>query len=117
MFDQGHIDSLQDPRYTENNKHLLNHINVHAKRNEVAIMITNERNLYRKSSIYKKAYNPESGDFTCKICSKKYLYRQSLQVHIKEHQPNRVFRFNCELCIFNTDHKGHFTRHIKSHSF
>ena len=24
MFEQNHIDALQDPRYTENNKHLLN---------------------------------------------------------------------------------------------
>jgi KRAB domain-containing zinc finger protein len=99
----------------DNNKHLLDHIEVHAKRNEVATIITNQRTLYRKSSIYKKAYNPESGDFTCAICSKKYLYRQSLQVHIKEHLPNRLFRFNCELCDFKTDHKAHFGRHTKSH--
>ncbi len=99
----------------DNRHHLLNHIEVHAKRDETALMITNERPLYRKSSFYQRVYNPDTGSFTCDICSKKYQYRQSLQVHMKEHQKNRIFKFNCDVCDLKTDHKAYFGRHIKSH--
>lgn len=100
----------------DNNHHLLDHLGVHAKRNENASIITNKRTLYRKSSIYQRVYNPDTGDFTCDICSKKYQYRQSLQVHMKEHQKNRVFKFHCKLCDFKSDHKAHYGRHTKSHT-
>jgi len=99
----------------DNNRHILDHLDVHAKRNEVASIITNERTLYRKSSFYQRVYNQDSGTFSCNICSKKYQYRQSLQVHMKEHKMDRVFKFNCELCSFKTDHKAQFGRHLKSH--
>jgi uncharacterized Zn-finger protein len=99
----------------DNNRHLLDHIEVHARRNQVAMIITNQRTLYRKSNVYKKVYAQDNDNFICTICSKKYMYRQSLQVHMKEHQDNRVFRFNCKECNFKSDHKGHFGRHTKSH--
>ena len=101
--------------YTHDNiSHLKSHQIVHLKRNEDCKIIINERKLYRKKSKYISMFKEESGSFYCPICDKKYLYRQSLQVHLKTHETNRTFRFNCCFCDFKTDHKAHFGRHIEN---
>ena len=38
-----------------------------------------------------------------------------MQVHLKTHDVERVFKFMCELCDFKCDHKSQFNRHKKSH--
>ena len=100
----------------DNIYHLKSHQNAHLKKNEQAEIITNVRKLYRKDSYYATLYKEKSDTFNCPICDKAYLYRQSLQVHIKTHNPNREYRFNCCFCDLKTDHKGHFLRHINSNN-
>ncbi len=99
--------------YSQDNiSNLIRHQNMHIKRNEYVNIVTNDRRLYRKKSKYISMFKEETNDFSCPICQKTYLYRQSLKVHIKTHETNRTFKYNCCYCEFKTDHKGHFGRHI-----
>ncbi len=98
--------------YSHDNKyHLYSHINTH----ENATIITNERKLHRQPSKYKQIYSEKDKQFTCPICDKKYNYRQSMQVHLKTHDNERVLKFVCSECDFKCDHKGQYKRHLKSH--
>ncbi len=99
----------------DNIHHLYSHINAHNKKNEHAEIITNDRDLGRKPNKYKKMYDDKDKTFSCPICSKKYYYRQSIQVHMKTHETTRVFKFSCDSCDFKCDHKAQFGRHLKSH--
>jgi KRAB domain-containing zinc finger protein len=98
---------------SDNIHHLYSHINTH----EEATIITNERKLYRKPNKHRKSKINENDKniFSCPICDKKYNYKQSMQVHLKTHDVERVFKFMCELCDFKCDHKAQFNRHKKSH--
>jgi KRAB domain-containing zinc finger protein len=98
----------------DNISHLVRHQLMHAKKNEYINIITNVRKLYRQQSKYISMYKEKSNSFYCPECNKRYLYRQSLQVHIKTHEENRIFRFNCCNCDFKSDHKAHFGRHIEN---
>ena len=108
--------------YSSDNNHLLySHMNLH-KNEENANIITNNRQLTprpikykQRYSKYRELFNAEDNTFSCNICNKKYNYRQSIQVHMKIHDKERVFKFSCIKCDFTTDHKGYFKRHTNSH--
>jgi hypothetical protein len=100
----------------DNIYHLYSHKNTHKDDNESKFeIITNERTLYRQPSKYRKLYSTEEKNFSCPTCDKKYNSRQSIQVHMKTHDKDRIFKFSCTECDFKCDHKAQFKRHINSH--
>ena len=97
----------------DNITHTRKHIETHTRKGEIANPVENKRKLYRKDLKYKPVINQDNGEneFICSICNKKYNYRQSLQVHLKSHNILYVYKYNCMLCDFATDHSGEFKRH------
>ena len=98
----------------DNLHHLYRHIKTHK---EPAEIISNNRlsgGLYKESK-YAKMYDKKAKGFFCPTCNKKYGSRQSIQVHLKKHDINRIFKFQCNECNFKCDHKGQFNRHISKH--
>ena len=101
-------------RHKDNHLKLNQYLSQDERQEKKCEIIVNQRVLSDKKSKYTKMYNTITGDFKCPICNKVYQYRQSIQVHLKSHEPQTTYRFNCSKCDFQTDHKGHFKRHCNN---
>ena len=97
----------------DNIYHLYRHIRTH--KDKQAKIISYDR--LTKESKYKKMFDEKTQVFTCPTCNKKYSSRQTIQVHLKSHDINRVFKYECTKCNFKCDHTAQFKRHTISHKY
>ncbi len=99
----------------DNIYHLYSHINAHNNKKEEAEIITNDRKLNRQPNKHRNTKKQQDKLYECPYCDKKYYYRQTIQVHLKTHEKNRVYKFSCDECDFKCDHKTQFSKHMNSH--
>ncbi|KAG5669552.1 hypothetical protein PVAND_017439 [Polypedilum vanderplanki] len=50
--------------------------------------------------------------FSCEICSKVFIYKSRLKIHMKRHEPKE---FKCHHCDYKTDEKIDIKKHLKNH--
>ena len=53
------------------------------------------------------------GDFHCKVCNKRFVYRRQFNAHLITHSDERTF--NCKYCGLTCKRRSHLHKHMETH--